>query len=194
MTRPQDEWAALALGTRTGLPEELRVLLEAYPRAEWRGHANFDDLTAFWLERHLGFRQLLSRIRENTQSAVQGDLDAGAFAKTLHRNVGSFVGELHLHHNVEDAHYFPMLAARERRLARGFELLDRDHAALERALGRLTEETQDLLRALPAGSADRDVLCRYRDRISAFDCLLDRHLLDEEEIVIPTILEHRRSL
>ena len=52
----------------------------------------------------------------------------------------------------------------------------------------------DDLSALQAASAGRDVFRRYRDRISAFEGLLDRHLLDEEEIVIPTILEHRRSL
>lgn len=185
-----DHSTDLDLGTRAGLPEALRVLSAAHPRETWRSHANFDGLTAFWLERHLGFRRLLTRIGEETQSSLQDAIEPARFATSLHRNASLFVGELHMHHNVEDMHYFPQLAQRDPRLARGFELLDRDHGVLEGELGRFTEDTEALLRTLQAGPMDRDMLGRYRDQVSAFERLLNRHLLDEEDLVVPVILEH----
>ena len=42
----------LNLETRDGLPEALRVLLEAFPREVWEGHENFGQLVRFWLDRH----------------------------------------------------------------------------------------------------------------------------------------------
>lgn len=186
--------AGLTLQTRTGLPEDLRILVKACPRDGWRGHANFDDLTDFWLARHRGFRELISRIGGETDSVLRNELDAPAFAPRLYRHGSQFVGQLHEHHNVEDVHYFPLLAQCDQRLARGFEILDRDHIALDGELHRFTESTLAVLRALQADAQDKDLLSRYRDGISAFEGLLDRHLLDEEEIVIPIILEHRRSL
>lgn len=194
MTRPQDDSAELKLQTRTGLPEELRILLKTCPRDEWRGHANFDGLTEFWLERHRGFRELVSHILGETESVLKDELDTPTFATRLYRHGSLFVGQLHEHHNVEDVHYFPLLLQFDRRLARGFEILDRDHVVLDGELHRFTENTNTVLRALQADSLEKAALSRYRDGISTLDGLLDRHLLDEEEIVIPTILEHRRSI
>lgn len=183
----------LDLRKRTGLPEALRVLLADYPRESWQGHPNFSGLTAFWLERHLGFRRLIARIREETRSVLQDETAAQAFGTNLNLTAGMFVGELHLHHNVEDAHYFPQLAGLDARLTRGFALLDADHVVLSGELDRFTEDTQALLRALHAGPADKDALNRYQDRMTALERLLDRHLVDEEELVVPVILEHLGS-
>lgn len=194
MTRSQDQLAGFELMTRSGLPEDLRILLKTCPRDEWRGHANFDGLTEFWLERHSGFRELLSRIRGETESVLSDDLDASTFGRRLHRYGSLFVSQLHEHHNVEDVHYFPLLLQCDRRLARGFEILDRDHGVLDGELHRFTEDTNAVLSALRADSLAKDALSRFGDAISTFEGLLDRHLLDEEEIVIPVILEHRRVI
>ena len=37
----------LALDTRPGLPDALRLLLPLYPRANWTLHRNFDGLVSF---------------------------------------------------------------------------------------------------------------------------------------------------
>ena len=52
----------LDIATRHGLPDEFKVLLDRYPRAGWRDDPGFSDLVAFWLDRHLMFREVLSRI------------------------------------------------------------------------------------------------------------------------------------
>lgn len=194
MTGLPDETDRLALRVRGGLPEDLRFLLKSCPRDGWRDHANFDGLTEFWLQRHRGFRELLSRIRGETDSVLEKALDAATFGRRLHRYAGLFVGQLHEHHSVEDVHYFPLLLQCDRRLARGFEILDRDHTVLDGELHRFTEDTNTILGASQAGSLENDALNRFRDGVSAFEGLLDRHLTDEEEIVIPVILEHRRVI
>jgi len=43
------EIEALALVCRSGWPEDLRVLLDRYPREQWGTHANLGDMARFWL-------------------------------------------------------------------------------------------------------------------------------------------------
>ena len=49
MNIPQD----LLLSKRDGLPDALRALIKAYPRAGWVQNPNYSQLIAFWLDRHL---------------------------------------------------------------------------------------------------------------------------------------------
>jgi hypothetical protein len=45
--RPQAaDIESLALASRSGWPDDLRVLLERYPREQWEGHANLGDMAA----------------------------------------------------------------------------------------------------------------------------------------------------
>ena len=52
------EIEALALARRSGWPEDLRVLLDRYPRERWDAHANLGEMARFWLSRHAMFREL----------------------------------------------------------------------------------------------------------------------------------------
>jgi iron-sulfur cluster repair protein YtfE (RIC family) len=179
----------LDLARRTGLPEALRALVAAYPREAWEAHPHFAGLVRFWLERHLMFRRLDAALAAETQAAISGDVDPRAFAATLARLGSAFTGELVAHHHVEDMHYFPLLERREGRLARGFAMLDRDHHALDAHLAAYAEAANAVLRK--TGAPD------LPDRIGAFEeqarrlgSLLDRHLIDEEDLVVPVILKH----
>ncbi len=64
---------ALRLEVRAGLPEALRVLVTAYPRAEWQGHENFGQLVQFWMQRHMMFRELTGVLREDAQELGTGE-------------------------------------------------------------------------------------------------------------------------
>jgi iron-sulfur cluster repair protein YtfE (RIC family) len=176
-----------ALATRAGLPDALRVLLEKYPRAGWEAHSNFDGLTRFWLERHLMFRRLQAMLLDTTQTALDQGEDPRRTAASLHRLASMLLGELHGHHNVEDAHYFPLLQRLEPRLEAGFTLLDADHHALDPLLHGLADKTNAALAALP--EANREIGALHAE-LARFGRFLDRHLTDEEEIVVPVILEH----
>ena len=179
------------LAQREKLPDALRVLLEHYPRALWESHQNFDGLTRFWLERQLMFRRALAQWQEDTRGFLDKGRDARAHGQMTARIGGFLINELHGHHQIEDAQYFPTLAAAEKRLAHGFDLLDADHHALDHQLAGLTDAANAHLRALQDRGADTTASAgAMLTRLDGFERFLDRHLIDEEELVVPVILHH----
>ena len=177
---------ALAIAAREGLPEEFRALLETYPRAGWREHPNFSDLTAFWLDRHAMFREVLARM----QSATQMHMAATEvrFGPEIARYTGFFLNQLHEHHGVEDHYYFPKLRKFDFRLVRAFEMLDADHHALDAEIDRLAAATNAVLDDLRAGRAGEPG--RLLQAQEGFERFLVRHLEDEEDVIMPVILKY----
>lgn len=171
----------LALNERAGLPDAMRVLAQAYPRAEWERHANFGELVRFWMQRHMMFRELVQVLRGDVEAITDGSLHFQKYAQRLSHYGGTLLNELHMHHQVEDHHYFPQLIQLDRRLERGFELLESDHEAMDRLLHGMAEEANAVLNGGAVGV--------FHDRLDGFAELLERHLTDEEEIVVPVILD-----
>jgi iron-sulfur cluster repair protein YtfE (RIC family) len=184
----------LALETRTGLPDALRVLLADYPRDLWTSHQHFDGLTRFWLERHVGFRRLTAELQRRTRGFLDAPAGPRTEAQQTHRLAGALIEHLHGHHQIEDLHYFPVLAAAEGRLERGFAILDADHHALDAHLHALAEATNTYLHALTQGPGSHDAAGAFEARLASFERLLDRHLTDEEDLVVPVILHHAPRL
>lgn len=176
----------LDIATRHGLPEELRVLARLYPRADWRRHPNFSDLTAFWLERHLMFREVLTRIQNATELHIASPQER--FGPEIARYTGFLLNQLHEHHGIEDHHYFPRLKGFDARLGRAFEMLDLDHHALDAHIHGLAEATNAVLADIKSGNPGE--AGALFDVQRAFERFLDRHLADEEEIVVPVLLEY----
>lgn len=184
---------ALALDRRQGLPDALRVLLEEYPRAAWEADPGFDGLVRFWLDRHLMFRRMIGQLDADIRARLDGALAPERFAAGLSRYGGLLVNELHAHHMIEDRHYFPVLARRDARIETGFRLLDADHHALDAYLARFVDAANGALRALdPAAgaAAARDAAGAYEGELGRLGRLIDRHLTDEEELVVPVILRY----
>lgn len=182
------------LHSRKALPDALRVLLADYPREGWESHGNFDGLTRFWLERHLMFRDLQEKLQQEARAYLSGLSEPLAFAQQAHRLGGFLIQQLHGHHQIEDHHYFPVLAQAEPRLERGFALLDADHHTLDAELQALTGAFNDTLRPLSTGAPARDQAAQLEERLTAFGGFLDRHLSDEEDLVVPVILHHTPRL
>jgi len=179
-----------ALETRDGLPDALRVLLEQYPRDLWSAHRNFDGLTRFWLERHLMFRRALGQLQDETRAFVDRKVAPQGHGGRTARLANFLIDQLHGHHQIEDHHYFPQLSAAEARLERGFRILDADHHALGDHLHGLAEDTNALLRAVGEGQQAHDAAGVLEARLERFAHFLDRHLTDEEDLVVPVILHH----
>jgi iron-sulfur cluster repair protein YtfE (RIC family) len=177
----------LGLDLRKGLPDALRVLLHEYPRSGWDAHAGYDGLIRFWLDRHMMFRRILDRLQKQTEETLDGRMDLNQFRNQTARLGSTFVQELHGHHGIEDAHYFPVLSGKDSRIAKAFELLDHDHHALDGHLNRFVECANGALQAQTAGDAAIGVL---HGNIAELRQMLDRHLIDEEEIVVPVILKY----
>ncbi|MBN8629273.1 MAG: hemerythrin domain-containing protein [Rhodobacterales bacterium] len=190
-----DTWK---LGTRKGLPKDQLFLTDKHPRGTWKSQPALAGIGEIWLGNHDYFRAIskrigaqLLRLREEAETSY----DSGP---ALRRHISSLLGGLDGHHRVEDHHYFPMFQRAEPRLVRGFEILDADHHMIHDAIDELAAATQDTLRRLGqtegvmTGDQRRavDDLAASVDRVAP---ILRQHLADEEDIVIPLILERARQ-
>ncbi len=175
------------LTARAALPDALRVLVAEIPRETWAAHPQFGGTVRFWLERHLMFRDLMDRMTAEAREVLDGAMPPGRYRRRLARHGSLFVGELQMHHHVEDAHYFPRLARLDARVTRAFDILDADHHALDAMLAGFDAGANAVLRA-PDDPAVREAAGAFHDGLTRLHGFLDRHLTDEEEIVVPVIL------
>lgn len=180
----------LGLERRAGLPADLLYLLAQYPRESWAGHNNIHGLASMWLQRHDMFRELGGVLTTAIADYREGRNDARAFAGFFAPRLEFFLGQLNGHHQVEDLHYFPAFARAENRLKRGFDILDGDHHYIHDALETNAETANAFLRAL-GGGEDRqrfaaDAYAGQNERLVA---MLARHLDDEEDLIVPLILD-----
>lgn len=181
------------LSAREALPDALKVLLADYPREAWYADPGFGDLIRFWLDRHLMFRRLLGMIEQGAQSAAEGKTDRRRFAAELSRLGSMFAGELHGHHMIEDHHYFPHLRGLDARLEHGFDLLDSDHHDLDAHLAGFAENANAVIRSASEGIPSSDPVRRFIDGLNETGRFLDRHLTDEEDLIVPVLLKHGSS-
>lgn len=178
-----------ALEDRDGLPDAIRILIEKYPRDLWEGHSNFDGMTQFWLSRHLEFRRALTMMRTDAQTILDDREDRSNTSRRMLHVGHFFIDALHGHHNIEDHHYFPVLSKTEPRLERGFELLDADHHDLHAHLDDLAEHMSQIA-TTENSLALRDMVGSTETALGRFERFMDRHLTDEEDLVVPIVLEH----
>jgi len=184
------EIEALALARRVGWPEELRVLLDRYPREKWDAHANLGDMARFWLSRHAMFREVSGAIDQIASQFRAGQLLPAEFARQFVPRLQFILDQLNVHHQIEDLHYFPIFRKADARLLRGFDVLENDHHHIHADMAHTAETANALLRAL-AGDADRLRRCSddYADASASLLKGLVRHLDDEEDLIVPLILD-----
>ncbi len=182
-------------GLRAGLPEHLRVLLADYPQSEWAQHRHFSDLTRYWLERHQMFRKALLTLQDETAFFLDGDRAGPSFARLITHVGGFLINELHAHHHIEDDHFFPILSRQDSRLTSGFALLESDHQQLDQALASISAQGQDMVAKINArNEAALQATDRLLNGLNRLSDLLNRHLIDEEELIVPIILAYNPDL
>jgi Hemerythrin HHE cation binding domain len=145
---------------------------------------------AFWLDRHLGFRQLMGVLRADAEGLIDANADPAAYRPRLMRLGSRLLNDLIGHHQIEDQSYFPQLAEMEPRLLRGFEMLDRDHHDLHTLIDRFASAANAALTA-EGDTALRAAVAAFRGDLGHFEAMLIRHLTDEEDLVLPVVLKHR---
>lgn len=179
----------LNLETRNALPDALRVLMEEFPRNSWESNEQFDGLISFWLDKHMMFRRLMKAMITDSEQMIESNLDAKQFQTRLARYGSNFVSGLQGHHQIEDAHYFPVLEKMDTRLESGFKILDQDHHALDKHLQNFTNTANTILQQNPI-SKDNKFVGGFYEVLQDFEKILDRHLIDEEELVVPVLLKY----
>ena len=184
------EIEALSLARRSGWPEELRVLLARYPREQWNAHPNLGDMAHFWLSRHAMFRERSTAIEQIAALFRAGRIPPQEFARQFVPRLQFMLDQLNVHHQIEDLHYFPIFRAADERLARGFDVLQGDHHHIHADMARTAETANALLRSLQGGG-DTMVRCSdgYADASGVLLKGLVRHLDDEEDLIVPLILD-----
>jgi hemerythrin-like domain-containing protein len=181
--------AALALDTRAGWPADLRLLIERYPREVWSSHANLGAMAQFWLQRHDMFREIGASLEEATQAFREGTTTAADFRAFFPPRLQFFLQQLNAHHQIEDLHYFPVFQAAETRLAHGFDVLEADHHLIHGQIDATVDAANTLLRVPANDEAAMAAGERYAQANGRLLRLLTQHLGDEEDLIIPLILD-----
>jgi len=179
---PQRQW-----------PAERDVLLERHPRERWASHGSLD--VAFWLEVHSRFRRECAALEGLADRYREQRLPARELAIVAAPRLAGLLTDLRGHHQVEDFHYFPVFRRLAPRLTSGIDVLERDHAELEHDAIAARNALRELRAALANGDSNADsataVLAAHQFVIAASRlCLrIGRHLNDEEDLVVPLLLE-----
>jgi hemerythrin-like domain-containing protein len=187
-----DKTSPLWLPNRVGkLPPDISCLREKYPRETWDEHRNFGQTAQFWLQMHDMFRELGGMLKTATASFREGEMDPGEFHRFFTPRLNYFLSHLQGHHEIEDYSYFPLFRSKDQRLIVGFDLLENDHVVIHELLIASAETGQQLVEALHAeGDARRYAADAYSENADRMLDWLIRHLDDEEDLVVPAILEH----
>ena len=159
-------------------------------REKWEAHANLGEMARFWLSQHAMFRELSGTIEKVTEQFRVGGLPPIEFARQFVPRLQFILDQLNVHHQIEDFHYFPILRAADARLAIGFDVLEGDHDHIHGDMARTAETANALLQAL---RSDSDTLRRCSDGCADASAVLLKglihHLDDEEDLVVPLILD-----
>jgi hypothetical protein len=182
--------ATLPLDSRAGWPADLRLLVDRYPRETWDAHENLGAMGRFWLQRHDMFREIGDALSHATTAFRDGTASAADFRAWFPPRLQFFLQQLNSHHQVEDLHYFPAFQVAEARLAHGFTVLETDHEVIHQQIAATVESANAFLRAA-VNEPDplRAAGDRYVETSSGLLRLLRRHLADEEDLIIPLILD-----
>ena len=193
MAAPKIFSPEFALDTRSGWPAPLRVLIDRYPREVWAGHVNLGAMAQFWLQRHAMFRDIAAALGEATAAFRDGTASADDLRAWFPSRLQFFLQQLNAHHQIEDLHYFPVFQAAESRLAHGFDVLETDHRVIHEQIGATVEAANVFLRTAVNDDAMRGAGERYAAQNDALLRLLTQHLRDEEDLIIPLILDRSEA-
>jgi hypothetical protein len=173
-------------------PPHLKFLLERHPRETWptAGSAS----AVFWLEVHEHLRRDAAGLELAADDYARGSSSAAQLSVIAAPRLRGLIARMHGHHQIEDTLYFPAFRRTEPRLGAGLDRLERAHSALsesvDTALAALAQ-----LRAAAERSTEPATLRlaaeRYVDAAAALCSGLLRHLEDEENLVVPLLIEHR---
>ena len=174
------------------MPEDMRVLLDQYPRDAWDAHPGFKEKTRHWLGAHQMFRRVAERVRLDTEEMLNKDIALGDYVGRLSYFGGNLVGNLHGHHGWEDHSYFPELSAADPRFDAGLEVLEQDHADLDVVLDDFTRQANRVIKLATLDEAQAyDEAGTVQGQAEVIEAFLKRHLSDEEDLAVPIILHHR---
>lgn len=180
----------LSIHTRDGWPAAF--LLRDLPREGWPDHPGFARSTRNWMGAHLGFRRLSSFVTATLEEYLDRARDPAEAAADLGWAGDILVRNLHGHHTWEDRSFFPELREADPRFDAGLETLEADHLALDETLDTLTRQANRVIKLVQLDKTQaRAEAGGLHDTATRLERFLDRHLTDEEDLIVPIVLTHR---
>ncbi|MDO5657764.1 MAG: hemerythrin domain-containing protein [Paracoccus sp. (in: a-proteobacteria)] len=181
------------LGRPAGLPADQQFLLAEHPRDTWSA-GRIKNLGRTWLHMHGSFRDTAARLMDSINAVREAGAFNPGFAPRFAHEASGLLGHLNAHHNIEDDHYFPIFRQAEPRLIRGFDIMDADHHVIHDAIESFASEGNGFLHKIGRAEGMPDDAQKYAldamgDELARFRRLLVQHLDDEEDLVIPLIVE-----
>ena len=148
----------------------------------------------FWVQKHAHLLRQSGAIVAANSEYRSGRVTAAQFGSAVAPRLQGFLGELHGHHQIEDFHYFPAFRRSEPRLNRGFDMLGRDHELVHTGIMSIVEAVNGLVSTIRESDQDNsDAQKRaadgYMAAIELMHSRLERHLADEEDLIIPVMLK-----
>jgi hypothetical protein len=150
-------------------------------------------MARFWIDKHNYLRRHSAALQSASDDYRNGKATAAHFGAWIAPRLQGFLSELHGHHQIEDFHYFPAFRSAEPRLVPGFDVLNQDHELIHGGIVAIVEAINGFIESLHAEAPGKDdVQRRAADRyIEAGRQLhrrLERHLADEEDLIIPLMI------
>ena len=180
----------LDIDHRKQWPDELLVLLKKFPRDSWKNQTA--SLSQFWLDKHNDFRHQSRQLIGFTQNYREEKIQGQELVKRLGRSLQRFLSHLNGHHSIEDDHYFPRFRAADKRLAPGFDVLEDDHYLLHEGMDEIAEKFNAMagsIRSSKKESVHKRAADAYMTSADLFFKRMLQHLADEEDLIIPLMLE-----
>jgi hemerythrin-like domain-containing protein len=184
--------AAPGLRHRTELPGAWLYLAREFPRARWP-ELSPNSTAAHWLDMHEGFRFVQRHLSDLGTAWREQKIEFAPFRDRFVSGLGQYLQGMQVHHRVESTAYFPQFQAIEPRLSRGFDLMQTDHHEIDRILFELAEAGRALRAVDPGSHGARGTAENVIGIVEGSSMSIGRHLLDEEDLVIP-LLKLRAAL
>ena len=173
----------LHVSTRTAFPDGLLTDLIDGGFTDWKQHPQF-LMSGAALH---GFHNRL-RLACDSLTRELGDEVSNHDNDIYHWRLPAFGRQIidvaHSHHHAEDNFYFPQYQSLFPQLERPLSLLDGDHRVLEQMLDDLQLSLYKLNENSPVADWEN-----CRDISEQLGRVIHRHLDDEEEIVMPAIMQ-----
>lgn len=163
-------------------------LYNKLPPDQWFS-ADYAFKTSGWVKVHTNIRKRQRILIQISEAYISGEFDWAEYRSQILKRINMHILKLHQHHRVEDEGFFPEFISIYPQLAPAFEILGHDHEYLNALLDTLQIQNDQLARSEVEDSALAEQL---HDTLVKVTDLLQQHLTDEEDLVIP-ILGLRQS-
>jgi len=158
-------------------------LYNKLPPDQWFG-ADYAYKTSGWLKVHTNIRKRQRILVQISEAYISGEFDWSEYRSQILKRINMHVLKLHQHHEVEDDGFFPEFVSMYPKLAPAFEILGHDHEYLNELLDKLQIQNDQLARS---EIEDKALAEELHDTLVKVTDLLQQHLTDEEDLVIPIL-------